>query len=182
MIGFYLTLIDNNDDKDKFEQLYLTYRQDMYKTAYSILKNSADAEDVVHESFMIILKKLNNIVEIRCPKTRAYLIIIAKNLALKKYSDVKKHISDDIDNMELSDDINIEENIIQVLEIEKLKKLLLKLPDDYYNILYLEYHMGLNISEIAESLDITYENAKKRLQRAKSKLISYAKEAEINAT
>ncbi len=180
MIGFYLTLIDRKDDKDKFEQLYLIYKQDMYKMAYSILKNSADAEDVVHESFMIILKKLNNISEIKCPQTRAYLIIIVKNLALKKYNDAIKHISDNIDDMEFPNDINIEEDFIQALEIEELKTFLLKLPDDYYNILYLKYYMRLSILEIAESLDITYENAKKRLHRAKSKLISYAKEAKIS--
>ena len=40
MLGFYLSLIDRDDDKNKFEQLYLTYRQDMYKIAYSILKKN----------------------------------------------------------------------------------------------------------------------------------------------
>ena len=55
MLGFYLSLIDSDDDKNKFEQLYLTYRQDMYKIAYSILKNNADAEDAVHQAFLQFL-------------------------------------------------------------------------------------------------------------------------------
>lgn len=32
MLGFYLALLDTAEEKSKFEELYLTYRQDMFKT------------------------------------------------------------------------------------------------------------------------------------------------------
>lgn len=90
MLGFYLALLDTAEDKSRFEELYLTYRQDMYKTAFAILRSPQSAEDAVHEAFMIVIGKLNKISEINCPQTRAYLIIIVKNLALKMYNEVKK--------------------------------------------------------------------------------------------
>ena len=90
MLGFYLALLDTAEDKSRFEELYLTYRQDMYKTAFAVLRSPQSAEDAVHEAFMIVIGKLNKISEINCPRTRAYLIIIVKNLALKMYNESKK--------------------------------------------------------------------------------------------
>jgi hypothetical protein len=45
MLFFYYTLLDTDDDKDQFSELYLKHRQDMYAVAYSILHNREDAED-----------------------------------------------------------------------------------------------------------------------------------------
>lgn len=83
MISFYLSLLDTPEEKSKFEQLYLLYRQDMFKLAYGILENKYDTEDAVHEAFMRVMKKLTKISEINCPQTHAYLLIIVKNVALK---------------------------------------------------------------------------------------------------
>ena len=46
MLGFYLALLDTAEDKSRFEELYLTYRQDMYKTAFAILRSPQSAEDL----------------------------------------------------------------------------------------------------------------------------------------
>ena len=63
MLGFYLALLDTAEDKSRFEELYLTYRQDMYKTAFAVLRSPQSAEDAVHEAFMIVIGKLNKISE-----------------------------------------------------------------------------------------------------------------------
>ena len=101
MLAFYLTLLDTTEEKGKFEQLYLLYRQDMFKTAYSILKNDFEAEDAVYEAFIIVIKNLEKISEIKCPQTHAYLIIIVKNLALKIYNERKKRQYDEFDYSEM---------------------------------------------------------------------------------
>lgn len=182
MLGFYLTLLDTAEEKSKFEELYRLYRQDMYKTAYGILQDSFEAEDAVHEAFLIVIKKLNKISEIKCPQTHAYLIIIVKNLALKIYNERKKIKTDDIDKIEITDSTDIEDTVIAKMELNQLEFILKQLPEDYYQILFLEQYMGFNIKDISESLGITYENAKKRLQRAKSKLRKIIEENIEDAT
>lgn len=176
MLGFYLALLDTAEDKSRFEELYLTYRQDMYKTAFAILRSPQSAEDAVHEAFIIVIGKLNKISEINCPQTRAYLIIIVKNLALKMYNESKKVIIENIDETEISDGTDLEADIVSKLSAEELKELLLKLPEQYYQVLFLEMYMELSISETAESLGISYDNAKKRLQRAKRCFVKMIKE------
>ena len=47
MLGFYLTLIDDDDGKSIFEELDIKYKQDMYSVAYSILHN-VGALDIVY--------------------------------------------------------------------------------------------------------------------------------------
>lgn len=174
MLGFYLALLDTAEEKSKFEELYNLYRQDMYKTAYNILKNHYEAEDAVHEAFMIVINNLNKITQTNCPRTRGYLIIIVKNLALKIYNKQKK--AENIDDNETDGGTDIEDDVISRIGCEKLAELLLKLPEEYYQVLYLNIYMELDISDIAENLGITYENAKKRLQRARNKLRKSAEE------
>lgn len=176
MLNFYLSLIDDYDKRNKFEELYFTYRQDMYKTAFGILNDSFEAEDSVHEAFMIIINKLDKISEVKCPQTHAYLIIIVKNLALKLYNKRKKTTAEDIDDIDVADVTDVENEVLSAIGLEQLEKILVQLPENYYNVLYLEQYMGLSIADISESLGITYENAKKRLQRAKNQFRQMIKE------
>ena len=48
MIALYLSLIDSDESKDKFEELYLKYRKQMKKIAFKILGDDGLAEDAVH--------------------------------------------------------------------------------------------------------------------------------------
>ena len=61
LLSIYLSLIDDDDDKDRFEELYKKYRIGMYKIAFSILHNNEDAEDAVHEAFLCIANKFQKI-------------------------------------------------------------------------------------------------------------------------
>ena len=165
MLGFYLALLDTAEDKSRFEELYLTYRQDMYKTAFAILRSPQSAEDAVHEAFMIVIGKLNKISEITCPQTRAYLIIIVKNLALKMYNESKKVIIENIDETEISDGTDLEADIVSKLSAEELKELLLKLPEQYYQVLFLEMYMELLFKNDKGALRQWIHNLKKPLKK-----------------
>lgn len=178
MISLYLSLLDTPEEKSKFEQLYRLYRQDMFKMAYGILENKYDTEDAVHEAFMRVMKKLTKISEINCPQTHAYLLIIVKNTALKILKKRKKTTDVDTDTIEIADDFGLEEYVISNMEVERIKHILEQLSDDYYEVLFLELFMEFSISDIAEQLGLTYENTKKRLQRAKKKFKEIAEEKE----
>lgn len=86
MVGFYLAMLDSVEEKDKFEELYRLYRQDMYKVAYSILKNSADAEDAVHEAFWSIANNFERVCKISRQEIKAYIVIIVKNASIDIYN------------------------------------------------------------------------------------------------
>lgn len=61
MLAIYLTLIDNEDDKKSFEDLYNQNRSKAYAIAFNILKNKTLAEEACSEPFLVsqkVFKKL----------------------------------------------------------------------------------------------------------------------------
>ena len=86
----YLAMIDSDTDKSKFEILYSEYKNLMYYTANRILRNSSDAEDVVHQAFLKIIEILNTISSPRCHKTRALLVTITEHKAIDLYREKQR--------------------------------------------------------------------------------------------
>ena len=56
MLAIYLTLIDNEDDKKSFEDLYNQNRSKAYAIAFNILKNKTLAEEACSETFFSLAK------------------------------------------------------------------------------------------------------------------------------
>lgn len=59
MLAFYMMLIDDEQNKSKFEKLYYEYRDRMMYVALSVLHNNEDAEDAVHNAFIGIAKNMD---------------------------------------------------------------------------------------------------------------------------
>lgn len=79
MLSFYLTLIDEPSDKEKFTEIYEHYKGMMMQKAMSILHNSALAEEAVQESFIKIAKNIFKISSPICSKTASFIVIIVRN-------------------------------------------------------------------------------------------------------
>ena len=90
MLSFYLSILETEEEKDRFEQLYRMFKQDMYAIAYDILKNKEDAEDVVHQSFIAIADNFKKVNEIPCQEIKSYVVVISKNNALNLYKKNKR--------------------------------------------------------------------------------------------
>lgn len=127
---------------------------------------------------MRVMKNLTKISEIECPQTHAYLLIIVRNVSLNIIKKRTKTVVVDVETVEITDDFELEEYVISNMEVERLKNILEQLSDEYYEVLFLELFMEFNISEIAEQLGLTYDNTKKRIQRAKKKFREIAEEKE----
>ena len=54
----YLQMIESDEDKSKFEQLYIMYKGLMFHVAMKILKNEFDAEDAVHQAFLSLIGRV----------------------------------------------------------------------------------------------------------------------------
>lgn len=75
----YLQMIESDEDKSKFEQLYIMYKGLMFHVAMKILKNEFDAEDAVHQAFLSLIENLKKISDVKCPKTRAFCVVCSIN-------------------------------------------------------------------------------------------------------
>lgn len=61
MVALYLSLIDKQEEKNRFEELYYRYRNLMYYIAYQVLHQDRDSEDAVQEAFFRIAKNMDKV-------------------------------------------------------------------------------------------------------------------------
>lgn len=172
------------EDKSKFEQLYLEYRQLMFYIANQILKDEKLAEDAVHNAFVKLINYIDRIDSINCHRTKGFLVIIVRSISINLYNERKKdnYISlDDLNYSIIDDNTNIEDEVILSIEYNDLVDEILILPEIYSNVLYLKYIYELTNKEISEILNITEANVRKRLERGrKSLLMAVRREESIN--
>lgn len=171
---FYLSLIDTEEEKSKFEQLYHLYRYTMLHVAVSILKETQLAEDAVHEAFIRIAKNLHKIGEVSSPQTKGFVVIIVKNISLtmlKKESPNMEYLdAHEVDYLEAR--IHVEEECLNKLLLEQVVSAVRRLPEKYRDILYLYLVGEYSIGEIAKMLRLPKETVKKRIQRGRKMVIT----------
>ena len=106
---------------------------------------------------------------------------IVKNIALKILNNNKREFADEEEFENASDTVDNEDDIIARFSVRELETILKKLPEDYYNVILMKTYMDFSTYDIAESLGITYENAKKRLSRARKRFKQLLEENDYHA-
>jgi RNA polymerase sigma-70 factor (ECF subfamily) len=167
MLPIYLAMLDGEEDKNKFELLYVTYRKLMFYVANRILNDERLAEDAVHQTFLKILENFDKVGEISCHKTKSYIVTMVRNTAINLYNQRKRRTTITLEDVEYC----ITTEPISVAEdLDHLARAVLKLPVIYKDVLTLKYVQEFSNEEIAQMLDISEATVRKRLERAKRRL------------
>jgi len=182
MLLFYTSYIYDTSDKAKFELIYNKYHLLMWSEANKILHDAAAAEDIVHIAFMEVLNNLQTIHEPFSPKTRNFVVIISRSRAINLYKKRKRETEitfEEVASYNLGNHV-FSDSIADNIELREKAQLLNTLPVHYRDILYLRYNLGYSVEESAKLLEISKDNAKKRISRAKNQLAQLIKEWENN--
>lgn len=162
---------DAKYEKVTFEKLYYSYRDMLYATALGIVKNPADAEDVLQNAFIKISKNLGCIKDVGSKSTAAFLAVITKNSAYdflrvrNKYSEIPLYDTD----LPVSDDII--EQISLKTDYEKLVAIIKSIPSPYNEVLFLHFVYELSTKETAHILSRKTSTVKQQLVRGKKLLL-----------
>ena len=160
-----------NDRRAQF-QVYKLYYKAMFNTAIRIVNDSAQAEDIMQESFLEAFRQISSYREESSFGTWLKKIVINKSIdEIRKAKDI---ISIDELDVEVADQ-NDDENYIQVLStrVEEIRKAIHALPDSYRIILSLHLLEGYDHEEISQILDISYNLSRTRYSRARKRLLEY---------
>ena len=130
-------MLDTEEEKSKFEKIYFEYRQLMFRIANVILKDEYLAEDAVSKSFIKIMKHLNKINDIECPKTKGFIVIVVKYTAIDLYRERENtgHIDEEVLIERRS--TTVDQEVIAKIE-NPLTLAILSLPHHYSEILLLK--------------------------------------------
>ena len=178
MLAFYLTLIDEENNKDKFENIYRTYRKQMSLVAMTIVHDEVDVEDIVHDVFVnVATKHMNTISRIEDETDlRNYMLKATKNTALnwekkkKRVVYFSKNIEMENKAFELSDDPFID-CLCQKMEYDSVVTALQSLEPRYRDVLYYHFVLEIPVPELAKFLNQSLSATKKQLVRGKKKLL-----------
>lgn len=166
MLILYMSLIDSDESKDKFESLYLKYRKHMKHIAMKILGEEYLAEDAVHNAFIKIISNLHKFNKIDCQETRNLIVIIIRSVSIDMYRKRNR----EFENTDILDkEISIETDF-SIIEVDNILKEIDALPDIYKDILLLKVEYGYKDREIAKLLGIKVDTVSKRLERARKQL------------
>lgn len=152
MLLFYTLLIEEDDDKIKFEKIYTLYRKKMWYAANSVLSDAYLAEDAVHNAFIGIAKNIKKVKEVESSRTLCYAITASKNAAIDILRKTKGVTGTDIDEFyDVSDKKS--SSFDKTVETEDfLEKTLAEMPTVYRDVLYLLIVEQMSEKEIAKLL------------------------------
>lgn len=149
------------------EVLVNKYKDNLFRIAFNVCKNTADAEDILQDVFIqyhISQKQYENEEHIK-----AWLIRVtinkAKNITKSFWRKNAVPLEEYMDTLRF-----------ETKEAESLFYEVMKLPDKYRPVIHLFYYEDYTIAEIARILHISESNVKVRLNRARTKLKEALKE------
>ena len=179
-LAYYLALIDSEEDQSKFEYLYHQYQKPMFYKAKEILRDDFLAEDAVHDAFCKIARNMDKVGDVKSGDTKSLVMIVTRRAAIDASRKRKPYFEKEVYEPESEDDEhhNFLESCGAVEEMPEMTdfrgsevgKALLKLPDDYHEVLRLRYVLGYDNREISEITGFTVSKIEKNLSRGNKKL------------
>lgn len=153
--------------KDSFEEVLNTYKDMVYRLAFSRLKNSFDANDIMQEVFLKYIKAdmTYNDEEHR----KAWLIKITINATKTLISSAwfRRHISDE----EIERTEGAEDETIRTLEDRSVVySAVMELPIKYRTVVHLFYYEDLTVAKISNITGEKETTIKSQLHRAREML------------
>lgn len=165
-------LKSREDVSEIITALVAEYSTTLYRVAYSVTRNSAEAEDIVQETFLRVLKHQNKLYEIR--DTRVWLVRIAWNLSLdrKRRGKTRPETEDIADLVRTlpSSELRADEEVIAAQEHARVLALIARLPAKERQALLLSALEELSTAEIAGICSTTESSIRSRIFRARREL------------
>lgn len=156
-----------NGEKSAQLEIYKRYYRAMYNTALRILNNSFDAEDMMQESFLIAFTKLSTFKGEVTFGSWLKRIVINKCLTQlkknKRLEEVKLEVARE-------ESIGIETSDYSNINVNQILKTIAQLKDNYRVAITLHLIEGFDYQEVSQIMEITYENSRTTISRAKTKL------------
>jgi RNA polymerase sigma factor (sigma-70 family) len=156
-------------DEKSFSVLFEKYYADLIRYGNSFSPFKEKVQDCVQDVFAdvwIYRQSLNDSVVVK-----AYLLSsVRKRIARLHERDYIFKKTTTTDSIEFLFDFSIEHQLISdeesAIKVEQLNSFLNNLPERQKEALYLRYHQGLTVEQIAEMLQINYQSANNLLHRA----------------
>ena len=153
-------------DKNEFISLVLPLKDRLFRVAWCILRSKEEAEDIVQDVMLKVWRDEKGKVE----NLAAYCYTRARNLALNRLV-LKDNRSKELEGA-YEQEVQEQplENIIRTEKMKLLYRMIDGLPGLQRDVVQLRDMEGLSYRDIAKTLQVTEEQVKVNLFRARKKI------------
>jgi RNA polymerase sigma-70 factor, ECF subfamily len=155
-----------NGDEAAFLELFDEHHPPLYRFAHRMTGSAADAEDVVQECFLELLRPNCSYNPERTP-LRTYLFGVVRNQSLKR---LQRNARTGEHSSEPADARSPESLALRAELKSVVAAAVMQLPESQREVLILAHYEQLPLSEIAALLEVETTAVKSRLQRGRARL------------
>lgn len=168
------------------EEIFEKYHKLIYEVSYDILNRRQDAEDMLDEVMIRVMKNIEKFLHADRNDIEAQLVIYSRNAAINLYNKNKRRSKkvipltfineeDEFEDIEIANNgETLEEIILSNETVDIVRKHLKSLSLEHRDTIKLVYGLGYSNVEAAQVLHITSNAVGLRLYKAKKKLLELA--------
>jgi len=171
-----LLILESEADRALLSDLFASNYHRMKRTAIGILREPNAAEDVVQDTFVRCMKKIDTLKGLPENARAVYLLTATKRNALNR---LKKDGTQALPTEELNvpdETASVEEQAISCLTVAEVKAAVSKLPESIRDVLRYKYLLELKDDEIAKTLGVSKNTVRVYLMRARRAVLKLVKE------
>jgi RNA polymerase sigma-70 factor (ECF subfamily) len=176
-------------ESDAIEELIRRYKNKVYTYIYLTVKNQHLAEDLFQDTFIKVVRSLQDGKYSDNGHFLSWMMRIAHNLIIDHYRKEKQlntrsNTVNEVDlfNSPKFSDENIEQVMINEQVLKDVRRLVDELPPDQKEIILLRHYIGLSFKEIADQTNVSINTALGRMRYAIINLRRLIEQYQINLT
>lgn len=160
--------METSEKNKRFRCIYEQYSKLIFSVAYSYMKNSADANDVIQEAFLRFYQHMDNLTDEE--HIKPWLITVTSNICkntLRSGWFTRTVSSESCNEAEFIQDFGDDNDLFNAV---------MKLPENERIPIHLFYYEGCSSAEIARLTNTREGNVRVRLMRGRKRLKKLLKE------
>lgn len=154
-------------DVENFKRLFLPLHPKLFRIAYALVENKADAEDILQDAYYKLWSRRNELTDIQNPE--AFCVTLVKNLCLDflRSPRANRRDTDVTEAVTLSTASSPDEELERQDKVQQIRHLIDRLPENQRQVLRLRGIEDCSMDEIEQITGLSAVNIRVLLSRAR---------------
>ena len=180
MLSLFLAMLDDEQDKKTFSELYSKYNGKMFSIALTYTGDFHDAEEALQNAFVSVAKHIKDVKTDDELRLKSFLYKIVKNAAIDVAEKKKRYDFLALDEKIVSAETNPADLVEENEAVEKLTDFIATLSHKVRDVMVLNVIFELPPRKIAKILNLNIHTVRSRITSGRKTLTGKINELEKN--
>lgn len=172
MIMMAISSLEDPNDREFIERLYMDHKELMLSTARRYISNPAECEDIVQTALVKLIEKIPELRGKKCCILRSYIVSTIRSTSIDHLRRNAVRGAHTVPLETLEELPAFQDSLAELAEGGgRLSEIWHLLPEEYQLALRLRYILDYSMKELAGALGCSEANARMKLTRARRKAL-----------